>query len=37
MAEAMVEFSKQNILAQVGESVLAQANQNNQGILSLIR
>ena len=35
MAEEMVNFSKNNILAQVGQSMLAQANQSTQGILSL--
>ena len=37
MAEEMVEFSKNNILAQAGQSMLAQANQANQGVLSLLR
>jgi flagellin len=36
MAEEMVEFSKNNILAQAGQSMLAQANQTNQGVLSLL-
>jgi flagellin len=36
MASAMVEFSKNNILAQAGQSMLAQANQANQGVLSLL-
>ena len=36
MAEEMVEFSKNNILAQAGQSMLAQANQANQGVLSLL-
>ena len=36
MAEEMVEFSKNNILAQAGQSMLAQANQSNQGVLSLL-
>ena len=36
MAEEMVEYSKNNILAQAGQSMLAQANQSNQGVLSLI-
>ena len=35
MAEEMVEYSKNNILAQAGQSMLAQANQANQGVLSL--
>ena len=36
MAEEMVEYSKNNILAQAGQSMLAQANQSNQGVLSLL-
>lgn len=36
MAEEMVSFSKNNILAQAGQSMLAQANQSNQGVLSLL-
>ncbi len=36
MAEEMVNFSKNNILAQAGQSMLAQANQSNQGVLSLL-
>jgi flagellin len=36
MASEMVEFSKNNILAQAGQSMLAQANQSNQGVLSLL-
>ena len=36
MAEEMVEYSKNNILAQAGQSMLAQANQATQGILSLL-
>ena len=36
MAETMVEYSKNNILAQAGQSMLAQANQSNQGVLSLL-
>ena len=36
MAEEMVEYSKNNILAQAGQSMLAQANQANQGILSIL-
>ena len=36
MASAMVEYSKNNILAQAGQSMLAQANQSNQGVLSLL-
>ena len=37
MAAEMVEFSKNNILAQAGQSMLAQANQSNQGVLSLLQ
>ncbi|MCR5101299.1 MAG: flagellar hook protein [Butyrivibrio sp.] len=37
MAEMMVEYSKNNILAQAGQSMLAQANQSNQGVLSLLQ
>ena len=37
MASEMVEFSKNNILAQAGQSMLAQANQANQGVLSLLQ
>ena len=36
MADEMVQFSKNNILAQAGQSMLAQANQSNQGVLSLL-
>ena len=37
MAEEMVSFSKNNILQQAGQSMLAQANQANQGVLSLLQ
>ena len=37
MAEEMVSYSKNNILMQAGQSMLAQANQQNQGVLSLIQ
>jgi flagellin len=37
MAEEMVKYSKDSILQQAGQSMLAQANQATQGILSLIR
>ena len=37
MAEEMVEYSKNNILAQAGQSMLAQANQSNQGVLTLLQ
>ncbi len=35
MATEMVEYSKNNILQQAGQSMLAQANQQTQGVLSL--
>ena len=37
MAEEMVEYSKNNILAQAGQSTLTQANQQTQGVLSLLQ
>ena len=37
MAEEMVEYSKNSILAQAGQSMLAQANQATQGVLSLLQ
>ena len=37
MAEEMVNYSKNNILAQAGQSMLAQANQSNQGVLTLLQ
>ncbi len=37
MAKMMVEYSKNNILAQAGQSMLAQSNQINQGVLSLLQ
>jgi flagellin len=36
MAEEMTRFSKENILQQAATSMLAQANQANQGVLSLL-
>lgn len=36
MAKEMVEYSKNNILQQAGQSMLAQANQSTQGVLSLL-
>ena len=36
MASEMVKYSNNNILAQAGQSMLAQANQANQGVLSLL-
>ncbi len=37
MATEMVRYSNNNILAQAGQSMLAQANQSNQGVLSLLQ
>jgi flagellin len=37
MAEEMVEYSKNNILAQAGQSMLAQANQATQGVMNLLQ
>ncbi|MDY3991289.1 MAG: flagellin [Lachnospiraceae bacterium] len=37
MAKEMLAYSKNNILAQAGQSMLAQANQSNQGVLSLLQ
>jgi flagellin len=37
MAKEMVNYSKNNILMQAGQSMLAQANQANQGVLSLLQ
>ena len=37
MAEEMVNYSKNSILQQAGQSMLAQANQSNQGVLSLLQ
>ena len=36
MASEMVRYSNNNILAQAGQAMLAQANQSNQGVLSLL-
>lgn len=36
IADEMVRFSRLNILGQVGESILAQANQDQQNVLSLL-
>ena len=36
MAEEMTRYSKNNILMQAGQSMLAQANQSTQGVLSLL-
>lgn len=37
MATEMVKFSNNNILMQAGQSMLAQANQSNQGVMSLLQ
>ena len=37
MAAQMVEYTKNNILAQAGQSMLAQANQSTQGVMSLLQ
>lgn len=37
MAKEMVELSKQNILEQMGTSMITQANQSRQGVLSLLQ
>ena len=37
MATEMVRYSNNNILAQAGQSMLAQANQSNQGVMSLLQ
>lgn len=37
MAEEMTKFSKNNILAQAGTAMLAQANQSAQGVLQLLQ
>ena len=37
MAKEMVDYSKENILEQVGQSMLEQANQSTQGVLTLLQ
>ncbi|MDD6194189.1 MAG: flagellin [Lachnospiraceae bacterium] len=37
MATEMVKYSNNNILMQAGQAMLAQANQSNQGVLSLLQ
>ncbi len=37
MAKSMVSYSNNQILAQAGQAMLAQANQSNQGVLSLLQ
>ena len=36
MATEMVKYSNNNILAQADQAMLAQANQSNQGVMSLL-
>ncbi len=36
MATEMVKYSNANILSQAGQSMLAQSNQSNQGVLSIL-
>ena len=37
MASTMVEYTKNNILMQAGQSMLTQANQSTQGVMSLLQ
>ncbi|MCR5404708.1 MAG: hypothetical protein K6E91_12950 [Butyrivibrio sp.] len=37
MAAEMVKYSNNNILMQAGQSILAQANQTNQGVMALLQ
>ena len=37
MAKEMTEYTKSNVLAQSAQSMLAQANQNASGVLSLLQ
>lgn len=37
MADEMVRYTKNNILTQAGEAMMAQANQSKQGVLSLLQ
>ena len=37
MAEEMTQYSKNNILMQAGQSMLAQANQSTQGVVNLLQ
>jgi flagellin len=37
MAEEMVKYTRSSILSQAGTAMLSQANQSNQGVLSLLR
>ena len=37
MAKEMTEYTKNNVLMQAAQSMLAQANQNSSGVLSLLQ
>ena len=37
MAKEMTEYTKNNVLSQAAQSMLAQANQNLSGVLSLLQ
>ena len=37
MAKEMTEYTKNNVLLQAAQSMLAQANQNSSGVLSLLQ
>ncbi|SFI47157.1 flagellin C-terminal helical region, partial [Selenomonas ruminantium] len=37
MAKEMTEYTKYNVLTQSAQSMLAQANQNNSSVLSLLQ
>ena len=37
MAEVMMKYSKENILVQVGQSMMAQANQSAEGVMALLQ
>jgi flagellin len=37
MSKEMVEFTRNNIMMQAGTSMLAQANQSSQSVLSLLK
>lgn len=37
MAKEMVEYSKNSILEQIGQAMMAQSNQSNQGVMALLQ
>ncbi len=37
MEDEMVRFTKDNILEQAGQTILARANQNREGLLKLLQ